>query len=117
MAIYHSKQEERDLDTIKAFGFSEVLNPSNTKYQKEYDDFLLNNPDLGPMEYWCNLVKDCDALIFRSHPDGTIPAGVMKEINIMKEKGGPVLELPSWLEKRKLSVAETREYLIEMGQR
>jgi hypothetical protein len=131
MAIYDTPQERRDLQTLALLGF-EVVNPNSpeinarcdalrAEVRKWNDDAL---PDASP-EYFRDagsevmqtifkpLVEFCDAVIFRALPDGSIPAGVAQEL---RWGIGPVLELPGSL-RRTLSVADTKQYLHEVGQR
>jgi hypothetical protein len=56
-------------------------------------------------------------LAFRALPDGTIPSGVAQEIKWAGEAGIPVIELPSAVNRRTLTLDQTREYLKEIGQR
>ena len=64
------------------------------------------------------LVESCDALVFRANPDGSIPAGVAKEIMWALTAEKPVLELPRQLNNRRfLTVEHTRAWLQEIGQR
>jgi hypothetical protein len=69
------------------------------------------------MNVFLQAVTDCDALAFRSFPNGEISAGVAKEINKAYELGKLVIELPSITSKRILSVDDTREYLKLLGNR
>ena len=69
------------------------------------------------MEYFAELVRSCGAVAFRVLPDGSIPAGVAKEIAVANEVGKPVIELPSGISRRVITVEQTREYLAEVGQR
>jgi hypothetical protein len=63
------------------------------------------------------LAQTCDLLVFRALPDGAIPAGVAKEIQWAEEVNVPVIELPSALSRRTLTLAQTKQYLKEVGQR
>lgn len=63
------------------------------------------------------LVLSCDALAFRGLPDGRIPAGVLQEILWARDSNMRILELPSNLIRRQMTVDETREYLREIGSR
>lgn len=103
--IYNSMQEDRDVDTLKCLNF-EVLNPNQSVYEAEYHK--------RGFDVFYELIDECDILAFRSTPDGSITAGVSKEIQYAREKGKPVIELPSSIVKRSLSVDETREYLSEL---
>ena len=109
--IYNTKQEERDMETIrKLFPNDVIINPNKPEYQSGY-----NNSGLG-MDYFFNLVKESDLLVFRGCVNGKIGAGVWGEIQIAQEKGIPIIELPSFLD-RQMSVDETRIMLKEIGVR
>jgi hypothetical protein len=107
-SLYNTPQEERDLSLIEELGFL-VYNPNCEEADIAYKEH--------GMPWFKKKVEECDCLVFRSLPDGNIPAGVYKEIQWAKEGGRPVFELPSGLLQRELSVEETREYLREVGQR
>lgn len=108
MSIYGTLQESRDINTLEALGF-EVVNPNNPEYQERYK--------LEGMQLFVDLAKNCDCIAFRSLPDGSIPAGIAKEIMSMKDMSKPIIELPSQIQRRILDVEQTREYLSEIGQR
>lgn len=122
MAIYGTKQEQRDIQLLAALGF-DVVNPSHPEIVKSYEEWLeenkvliRNTPEMK-MEFWTELVKEQNVLAFRALPHGKIPSGVVKEIAVAQAEGMPVFELPSMLNSRAMSVEETREYLYDIGQR
>ena len=107
-SIYNTAQEERDIETLRSLGFK-VVNPNaegNTENYKKYG-----------MKHFLAMALDCDVIAFRALPDGRIPAGVAKEVRAMLLHDKPVIELPSRISGRGISVDETREYLKEIGQR
>lgn len=108
LAIYNTKQEERDLETLNRLGF-QVLNPNKPEYSQLYQE--------KGMKVFEELAKSCDLVAFRGLPDGSIPAGIAKEIKAAQEANKPVIELPSCVLRRELDVEQTREYLKEIGQR
>lgn len=113
--IYNTPQEKRDIETLEALGL-EVVNPNGgIKIPDELRGHK-NSSNLI-MEFFKEEVKKCDALAFRSVPDGLITAGVMTEIQTMRDAKKPVIELPSMIAQRSMSIEETREYLHEIGQR
>ena len=112
MSIYGRPQEQRDIAMLEALGF-EVVNPNKSEHQAGYEA----PTPFGGMSYFCDLVRSCDALAFRAHPDGSIGAGMMAEIKAAQDDGKPVIELPHSLSRRYLTVEQTREYLREAGQR
>lgn len=103
VALYGTKQEERDIETLTLMGF-EVINPSDQIHKEVY-------PIYG-MDYFINLVKQCDAIAFRALPDGRIPAGVAAEINCGIKL---IIELPNNITGRIISIEETKEYLHNCG--
>jgi hypothetical protein len=106
MAIYNTPQEARDVQELTKLGF-EILNPNHEKYENAYKD--------KGMKVFEEAVFSCDALAFRSLPDGRIPAGIYKEIEYAKDASIPVFELPSGTKSREMTVDVTREYLRESG--
>jgi hypothetical protein len=105
MSLYGTKQEKRDIALIESMGF-EVLNPNGPEHDEGYK--------AAGMAYFEKLVRTkTHLLFFRAFPDGSIPAGVAKEIETMDF--GPVIELPSAIKRRTLTVDQTREYLRNAG--
>jgi hypothetical protein len=120
LGLYNTPQERRDIDTLLFFDFI-VVNPNCAEVQEKCDWIKANSvqPDPGAevMEYFKKFALECDAIAFRALPDGSIPAGVAKEIAMFKAEDKPVIELPTAVLKRTLSVESTREYLGEVGYR
>jgi hypothetical protein len=103
---YGSKQDLRDIELLHTLGF-EVADPSTPDNQERYTQ--------EGMDWFLQMVTECDMLIFRAHPDGSIPAGVSAEIKEAMASNLFVLEMPNGIAKRTLSVDETREYLRNIG--
>lgn len=127
MAIYGTPQETRDLLFLKdLFGDHpdlEIVNPNSDrinarclaarlKFKKKVSagGYIMN-------KIFKPLVLSCDAVAFRSLPDGRIPAGVFKEIEWAQRANKLVFELPSNILGRVLPVDQTKQYLREIGQR
>jgi len=108
ISIYDTAQEKRDITLLEQMGF-EILNPNTPEYDASYKK--------GGMDIFKEAVENCDMLAFRAFPDGSIPAGIAKEIEFAKAKQIAIFELPSRIAKRTLSVESTREYLSEVGYR
>ena len=106
--LYKTKQDERDILLIKNLGF-EIVNPDKEELQRRYKK--------EGMAVFTKAVKDCELLIFRAMPDGKISAGVFKELKQAQADDKPVLELPTILESKVLSVEDTRTYLRLIGNR
>lgn len=93
------------------------LDPADADCYGKPQHFHPKDPGAEVMKYFKPLAQGCDVLAFRALPDGRIPAGVAKEIEWAAEIGIPIIELPSSLKGRQLSVELTREYLREVGTR
>jgi hypothetical protein len=108
LSLYGSPQEKRDRQTILMLGFEtiEINKPEIQAAAKERG-----------MEPFKVLVEQGDALFFRGFVDGSIGAGVGQEIQWALDAGLPVVELPSRIKRRTLSVDDTRAMLAELGQR
>ena len=106
MAIYGSKQEMRDIETMSALGF-ESIDINKKEIQAAYDQ--------QGMAVFLEYVKKADAIFFRRQLDGKIGAGVYKEIQWAIEADLPVVELPGAMVGTVATVNETREYLNLSG--
>lgn len=108
IALYDTKQELRDIKTLRSLGF-QVVNPNAKKH------------DVGArkygMAYFEQFSDACDLIAFRALPHGDIPGGVAKEIQWFRERGKPVIELPSLALRQFLSREISREYISEVGKR
>lgn len=127
MSLYNTPQEQRDVETLRGLGL-EVVNPNDPEIEaraRSMKDGYAESPSgqysdgsaYVMYELFKPLAQKHDVLAFRSLPDGTIPAGVAKEIQWAIEAGKTIIELPSGLSRRTLSLEATREYLREVGQR
>ena len=109
--IYGTPQEARDIEAITKFGFN-VLDFKTEAIQRKASES--DNP---MEEVFAPLVLECKALFFRAFPDGSIAAGVAKEIETAQSAGIPVAELPRMIDFRSIGVEDTRQRLRELGQR
>ena len=133
-AIYNTPQEVRDeLLLARLFPGAELVNPNRAaiqgqcdnvraKYILEHGDSPTSRSEAGHQvmeRVFQPLAMSCDVLAFRALPGwgAMIPAGVAKEIQWAIWAGKAVIELPSLMEHRKMSVEATRQYLLEVGQR
>jgi hypothetical protein len=107
-SLYGTAQEKRDMFLIASLGF-EVVNPSAQEWQQLWQEKGMDAKE--------DFAKMCDVIIFRALPQGAISAGVFKEIEAFQKFSKPVLELPSMISTRELTLEQTREYLHEVGQR
>lgn len=116
MHIFNTPQEKRDIEIIQAMGYS-VMNPNNKYTASQFNEALQTMDYSDAFDYvFGAMIKASELLIFRSHPDGSIPFTVGKEIEFANNIERVVLELPSGISRRKLDSGETEEYLREIGQ-
>lgn len=102
-----SERQIRAIEAIESRDW-EVVNPDKPWHQKEYRQH--------GMRYFLELVEDCDCLAFMRFPDGTIGAGVAKEIEkalqrrlmIYDVSRGDLLPQNDMMPDRVLSVEQTR---------
>lgn len=106
MSLYGTTQEQRDIVTLEVLGF-EVVNPAKLK------------PPIGcnRMSWFVSQAIKCDVFAFRAFIDGKISSGVVDELHAMRMKEKPIIELPTLLSWRMLTLSETIKYLQELGER
>jgi hypothetical protein len=110
ISIDGTPQCKRDLDLIQELGFTPY--PVGLDKEKALERYR----EIG-MDAFRPYVEACSALVFRSFVNGRIGAGVYQEIEWARSAGIPVLEFPSQIVMRRLSIEETRATLAELGQR
>jgi hypothetical protein len=111
---YNTILETFFLDYMKKYPDVFIVNPNSAEHEKQYK--------LKGMSYFKTLVRSCDKLIAFGFGDNSIGAGIAKEMDWMREKGGTVIFMPFFREWDEmvvpcakqfnvLSVEETREKL------
>jgi hypothetical protein len=114
MVSYGSTIEAFDIAVLENLGF-EVINPNSPEIKKGCEEFTLKHGKASVMEYFADIVSNCDLLAFRSLPSGEILSGISAEIQEAIRCDIPVIELPCSLDKRMQEYPETKQYLIELG--
>ena len=118
-SIYDTPQERRDISTLENLGL-EVENPASSIRGIAVTTMRAQGATSEQvMRYFYEMVEACHVFAFRALPDGSIPAGVAGELaHYLDVNTVPVvIELPSGTSRRALTVEQTREYLLEVGQR
>lgn len=110
ISIDGTPQFDRDIKLIEMIGFVPTPSPED-KIE------ILKQYKIVGMEAFRESVETSDILIFRAFPDGSIGTGVYKEIKWALDKNIPIIEIPRQIERRKLSVDDTRSMLEELGNR
>lgn len=108
ISLYNTPQDERNVKLLESLGF-EVNNPDKAELVERYKT--------EGMEVYFKLVRESDAVAFAAFVDGKIGAGVMGELQVAIDAGKPVIEIPTFLPSRVLTVDETRTYLRYLGKR
>lgn len=114
MASYGSTIEKKDVETLEALGF-EVENPNQPKHQNGCQAYVKIHGWEKVMEYFEDVVLECDVVAFRSLPNGDILSGVAYEVAAAIDNEIPVIELPCSIDSRSMDYPETKQYLIELG--
>jgi hypothetical protein len=114
IAIYNTPQEERDVHTLLGLGL-DVVNPNTPAVDVEVK--RLKSLGENYMSFFKDIVHCCEVFAFRALPDGSIPAGVAKELAWAVEADKLIIELPAAILRRVITLEATREYLHEVGQR
>jgi len=118
---YDSVEESSIVDGIMKLGDVKVINPNADEHTAAY----LNEG----MSYFVRMCDDCDLCVFSTFPDGSVSAGVAKEVRSFFVRSAEVyfadisankvsLDLIENLDRFKvLSIIETREILKTLGAR
>ena len=111
MALYGTDQEKNDLKTLRELGVK-VVNPNSPKYRKTVERMKRNNRSGSQiMDYFISVVKKCNGVAFRALSDGSLSAGVAKEIDAMRKKGGVIIELPELDKRKALTIGQTCDHI------
>lgn len=118
MGIYDTVQEERDIKTLESLGF-EVINPNKKEISDKFKLLLSQGHEYNySFDLVFNkMVRECEIFAFRATPDNKITSGVVMELVEAKKNNKIIIELPSAISQRSLSVDATKEYLSELGKR
>lgn len=114
MLSYDSKIEKSDIKLLESLGF-QVVNPSNPGIKEKLEEYTDLWGEDQVMNFFEELVREVNIFAFRGFPDGSIPSGIAKELNIARNLTIPIIELPCNLDKRMLTHSSTRTMLNELG--
>jgi hypothetical protein len=113
MKDYHTKTEALHIKLLENMGFT-VINPSGPRYEKKVKNLKAEGKTSSEiMDYFVEVVKNCDHLAFSTTKDGKVSAGVMKEIETMKEEGGSIVQLPDLNSLESMNISDTRKHIRE----
>jgi hypothetical protein len=100
MSSYGSVDETKIVDTLQKQGF-DVLNPGDAEHcgksKTIFNDAVRETGNKNAaasivMDYFMSVAAACDACVFLTFPDGSISAGVGKEVKRFLAEGKTVLE-------------------------
>lgn len=114
MTSYGSTIEDQDVKLLQTLGF-EVINPNQEHYQLGCQQYAAEHGAHKIMDYFTNIVVQCDVIAFRSLPTGQLLSGVSAEVEAALDINLPIIELPCSLRTRMMDYPETKQYLIELG--
>lgn len=114
MLSYGSTQEEMDIKLLESLEF-EVINPNTPEIKSKLEQFIMEHGKRRIMDFFTDIVTDCDLIAFRSLPSGEILSGIAAELTAASNNNIPIIELPCSLDKRMLQYPETRQLLTEIG--
>jgi hypothetical protein len=111
---YGSERQRQTVALIESRGRT-VENPDRTYHQEAYRE--------RGMDHFIEVVQDCDELAFLRFPDGTIGAGVAKEIEVALRSGirvydvsdGQFKAVGDMMPEPVLSIEETRAMLRSLA--
>lgn len=106
--LYGTLEDQRNIDSIKSLGY-EVIDTESEEIQAEYSR--------KGMDVFFDLIKNTDVLFFKCALNMQITQGVYKHIVFASDNGIPVLEIPTILNARVMSLEDTRKYLQLTGKR
>jgi histidyl-tRNA synthetase len=111
MKDYHTKTEALHVKLLEQMGF-EVINPSGPIFDAEVKRMKRDGKTSTQiMNYFIEVVEECDHLAFSTTKKNTVSAGVAEEIKAMKKKGGTVIQLPDLKKIKKMSIADTVSHI------
>lgn len=117
LTTYDTPRESEDLRILAKLGF-EVFNPNQESIGKQYAAARARTEKNENFDAFSHvfqpLVLACDGVAFRAFGDMRIGAGVATECNWAVMDGRPVIELPTYLRTRFLTVSETRERIRKL---
>jgi hypothetical protein len=118
MGIYNTPQEERDIKTLQSLGL-EVINPNTKEISEKFNNLLKSQMpyDRAFDIVFKELVRQCEVFAFKALPDSKISSGVALELDEAKRYNKIIIELPSSINQRTLSIEATKEYLRDIGER
>lgn len=131
ISMYGTAEEAAIVAALKSGGY-EVENPSDPvhaqavpKIRAQFSDAAAGSAAV--MQYFVGICNACEAVAFSPFPDGSIGAGVVKEVQSFLDRGAPahvvvsenghvsLRQAESLDEFRCLSVEETRSMLRQLG--
>lgn len=117
MSIYGTAREIKDIKLIQGLGYEVIPFPPQEELniKKALGENVMET-------VFKPLVQSADVMFFRAVRMGNeqftkVTAGVAAETQWAYDKKIPILELPSDIKSRTISIEATRAYLREVGQR
>ena len=107
--LHGTGQEGRDLKALRALGYQVVDRGGSVEGRVQPIAVDINPAQMA------RTMNQCQVLMFRAFPDGSIPAGVANEIQCAMTHEVPVLEFPVRMGSRFLDMHATNAFLSQSG--
>jgi hypothetical protein len=96
MSWYGTDHEKADMQCIRTeWPGIKIVNPGGETITDQFRAWTAAHPYIGPMAFFEDVVKNTEALVYRTFRDGKIGAGVAKEILAAHVWGLPIYRLYS----------------------
>lgn len=101
---YNTILEKYFLEYLSKYPSYEVINPNSPHHEMGYKK--------EGMDYFKKLVLTCDKLYAFGFSDNSIGAGISKEMDWMREKGGTVLFVPFFTQLEEMFVPSKNQFKV-----
>lgn len=97
ISSYGSGQEKQIVLALQAMGLT-VVNPNDQEHQDKVKEIQEKFSDRNEasrlvMEYFISICRPCDGCIILPFPDGSLGAGIVKEVRSFMDQGKKVQEV------------------------
>jgi hypothetical protein len=108
---YDTDKANQNKESLRNMGF-QVIDPSIKLYDSKVNKMRKEGKTSAEiMDFFLGVVGNCNHLAFALTDEGKVSAGVGKEIEIMKQKGGTIIQMPNLNSLEVMSIEETRNYI------
>jgi hypothetical protein len=112
MKDYGSSKEKSHIKHLRKLGFH-VINPADEYFQDKVEQMRKEGKTSSQIMDWFveYVEQNCDHLAFAMTDKGKVSAGVWREIEAMRNKGGFVIQMPDFDKMKVMTIEQTRRYI------